>query len=376
MPTVTFMLNDKAVTQAVGRDDSLLTVLRKARRTGLVRTACAPPGSCSHCVVTIDNIPTLACLIKPVSVHGRRVVIGADQNQPFLVQYSGSQLGLRYGITKETLVVGRARSADLRLLDPSVSRTHAKLRATDQGIELENLNSSNGTLVNFNRVGRHRLRHGDIISCGTVLLKFRERLDLESAIQDMLYKLATTDQLTQVFNRRFMIDELDRFVAHFKVQRTAASVILFDLDKFKSVNDLYGHNAGDVVLRGTAAIIADSLRPQDILGRLGGEEFLVILPETSAEEAVGIAERCRQALEAHVFEIQTEKGVKSGAKKSVRHTQTLSLGVAELNDELLTRDELLNAADLCLYKAKDMGRNRVCHMPFAGKKKRKTVAPR
>lgn len=354
---VRFTLNGKAVSQPIGRDDSLLTVLRKARKAGLVRSACAPPGSCSHCVVEISGIPTLACLIKPISVEGKEIATFADQNRPFLVQYSGSQLGRRLDITKEVLVVGRAAKADLRLLDPSVSRTHAKLTATQQGVELENLNTSNGTLVNFNRINKHRLRHGDVISCGTVLLKFRERLDLESAIQDMLYTLATTDQLTQVFNRRFMIDELDRFVEHYRRSQIPVSIILFDLDKFKSVNDEYGHNAGDLVLKGAADVVTESIRPQDIFGRLGGEEFLIILPETKVKDALVIAERCRQALEKESFEVSYEQG---GAKRRKRLRQTLSLGIAELTADIASRDELLHAADLCLYKAKETGRNRVC----------------
>lgn len=359
MGNVVFKLNGKSVNQPVGKDDSLLTILRKARKTGLVRSACAPPGSCAHCVIAVEGIPTLACLIRPESVAGRNVTIDADQNQPFLVQYSGAQLGRRYDLTKKSLILGRARTADLRLLDPSVSRTHARLHATESGVELENLNTSNGTLVNFNRITNHKLRHGDIISCGTVLLKFRERLDLESAIQDMLYKLATTDQLTQVFNRRFMIDELDRFVAHFAVSKVPASVIMFDLDKFKSVNDQFGHNVGDQVLRGTSDLVADSIRPQDIFGRLGGEEFLVIMPETSGVEALAIAERCRVALEKHLFDVVYSE---NGVKKKKKIQQTLSLGVAELTAAIATRDEVLNAADLCLYKAKDTGRNRACYV--------------
>lgn len=355
MPPIDFKLNGKTVHQPVGREDSLLTVLRKVRKTGLVRSACAPPGSCSHCVVAVDGIPTLACLVRPGAVKGRTIQIGADQTRPFLIQYSGSQLGRRYDIAKDALVIGRGKEADLRIPDPSVSRVHARIVASDQGIEVENLNTSNGTHVNFNRVNKHRLRHGDVISCGTVLLKFRERLDLESAIQDMLYKLATTDQLTQIFNRRYMIDELDRFVAHFQAIGTKASLILIDLDHFKSVNDRYGHNAGDVVLKGAAKVVAKQMRPQDIFGRLGGEEFLVILPETDGSEALAIAERCRTAMEQFPFDIVYEQ---KGAKKKARLKQTLSLGVAEIGPACATRDDALNAADLCLYKAKDTGRNR------------------
>lgn len=366
MPPIDFKLNGKTVHQPVGREDSLLTVLRKVRKNGLVRSACAPPGSCSHCVVSVDGIPTLACLVRPATVKGRKIQIGADQTRPFIIQYSGSQLGRRYEIDKETLMIGRGKEADLRLPDPSVSRVHARILASEAGIDLENLNTSNGTHVNFNRINKHRLRHGDVISCGTVLLKFRERLDLESAIQDMLYKLATTDQLTQVFNRRYMIDELDRSVAHFQSSNVRASVILMDLDHFKSVNDRYGHNAGDVVLKGAAKVIAKQMRPQDIFGRLGGEEFLVILPETEGTEAMAIAERCRTAMEDFLFDLVYEQ---KGAKKKTRHKQTLSLGVAEIGPESATRDDVLNAADLCLYKAKDSGRNRAVLHGNAGKRR-------
>lgn len=169
-------------------------------------------------------------------------------------------------------------------------------------------------------------------------------------MQKKLLQMATIDALTGIANRRFFIqigeEEASRAVRY----NHTYSVMIMDIDHFKRVNDTYGHPAGDEVLRNLAAIGSGALRSADIIGRLGGEEFGVILPETAADAAFLVAERLRRAFETAVVKLEDGQEV----------TFTVSIGVttkAALNESF---DEMLKKADRALYVAKDSGRNRVC----------------
>jgi two-component system cell cycle response regulator len=163
-----------------------------------------------------------------------------------------------------------------------------------------------------------------------------------------LKKLSITDGLTELFNHRHVHQLL-----HEEFERSARTgesiaVVMMDLDRFKAVNDTYGHPTGDVILYETAKILQDTAREIDMVGRYGGEEFIAILPETDEEPAANFAERVRRAVEEHVF--------RDGATE-VR--MTVSCGVASLHEGVDGPEGLLKAADEALYQAKHGGRNRV-----------------
>ena len=169
------------------------------------------------------------------------------------------------------------------------------------------------------------------------------------ALEQELHRDARTDLLTGLDNRRSM-QELGRTAVKL-ARRTGApvSLVLCDFDRFKDVNDKYGHEAGDSVLMQTAAILRNQLRDSDVVGRWGGEEFVVLMPATHASGAVGVAERLRTAIAETRFELVAEK-------------QTISLGVATsqtIVDPGFEWDLLLKEADQRLYRAKREGRNRV-----------------
>ncbi len=130
---------------------------------------------------------------------------------------------------------------------------------------------------------------------------------------------------------------------------------MIDIDEFKKVNDSYGHEAGDLVLQQVAAVVKSSLRETDLLGRMGGEEFAVILPDTALEDAVVLAERARQSIANTYFEI---------AGQVLSKPITISIGVATLTDEILGITDLLRNADAALYRAKHSGRN--CVVVYQG----------
>jgi len=158
-------------------------------------------------------------------------------------------------------------------------------------------------------------------------------------------EMARTDSLTGVLNRRPLLDALEMEIERAERYGRDLSCIMIDLDKFKAFNDTYGHQFGDKVLHRIARVISDHCRTNDHVGRYGGEEFLIVLPETSLEAAVNLAERVRLAVERTTLD-QSQARV------------TLSLGVAELRDGEGSASKLISKADLALLKAKAEGRNR------------------
>ncbi len=163
---------------------------------------------------------------------------------------------------------------------------------------------------------------------------------------EQMETMATTDGLTGLLNHRTFQSKFDEALAHAKRYGRKCSVILTDIDHFKSVNDTYGHPTGDKVLRGVAKILRQKARDTDIVARYGGEEFAIVMPETDAKGALVIAERIREAVMAEVF--QTEMGPLK---------VTLSLGISSFPDHGQEKQALIDLADQCLYFAKRHGRN-------------------
>jgi len=160
-------------------------------------------------------------------------------------------------------------------------------------------------------------------------------------------QLANFDPLTQLSNRRGALAILQHEQARILRKEEPLSIILCDIDHFKKVNDLYGHNAGDAILIALAKIFMSNMREQDSIARWGGEEFLFILPQTTAASAYIVAEKVRVQIQNHVTYYQ-DKEIKV----------TSSMGIEQF-DGIKSIDEVINSADKYLYKAKDTGRNRV-----------------
>jgi diguanylate cyclase (GGDEF)-like protein len=274
-----------------------------------------------------------------------------------LVQYSGAKLGKRYPLTDVSSVVGRSPTVQIIVNEASVSRQHARFVTQADSVLVEDLGSSNGTFVNDVRTdGLVKLNDGDIVRLGTVLLKFFAHDNVDSVMHDKIYRMATIDAGTQIFNKQYLMDALESELKFAKTYNRELAIIYYDLDHFKPVNDTYGHNAGDFILKESAALVKAAVRKEDILGRFGGEEFVIILPNTDGRTATELAERIRQKHEQHVFEIDYEK---NGQKARQNHRQTISMGVSQLLPPIATVAEFLDAADQKLYNSKQSGRNRV-----------------
>lgn len=274
-----------------------------------------------------------------------------------LVQYSGAKLGKRYPLMDAANVVGRSPTVQMIINEASVSRQHARFLLVGDHVMLEDMGSSNGTFINDARVQSSvQLKDGDIIRLGTVLLKFFAHDNVDSVMHDKIYRMATIDAGTQIFNKQYLLDALESEFKFSKAYGRELSIIYYDLDHFKAVNDAYGHNAGDFILKESSSLVKSSLRKDDILGRFGGEEFVIILPNTDSKTAWELAERIRMKHESHPFVFEFEE---RGSKKNAKHRQTISMGVAQLKANIPSPQDFLETADKKLYNSKQTGRNRV-----------------
>ncbi len=168
-------------------------------------------------------------------------------------------------------------------------------------------------------------------------------------VQEELRVLATTDPLTGLLNRRFFIELAEAEIKRSVRYKTSLSVLMIDIDHFKAVNDNYGHKAGDLALMKISSLLKSSLRDIDLVGRYGGEEFIILLPESDKRNSLIIAERIRKKIE------NTEIDINNSEKLH----QTVSIGVAESNPEQqYTLDTLTLQADKALYCSKNTGRNK------------------
>ena len=167
-------------------------------------------------------------------------------------------------------------------------------------------------------------------------------------LMNKLEQQATTDVLTGIHNRLYFMEHAVMTLIECKRKKEGVAVLLFDIDNFKSVNDTYGHSAGDAVLRNAVKRISDLLRPYDLFARYGGEEFILVLSDTDAERAHDVAERIRKAMEEHVT-----------IYESAKISRTISTGVAISNDGSAELQEMIDTADNALYRAKENGKNRV-----------------
>ncbi|MDY7227918.1 GGDEF domain-containing protein [Hyalangium rubrum] len=267
-----------------------------------------------------------------------------------LVVIYGLDLGRKYDLGKPEIIIGRASKADICVDQESVSRNHACITNTKKGVRVRDLGSTNGTFINDDLVeGERELCNGDLVKIGRTIFKFIAGGNIEAAYHDEIYRLTTMDGLTQVHNRRYFDEQLDRELSRSRRYERGLSLVMLDIDRFKHINDTYGHLAGDYVLKQLASTVRVKIRREDVFARYGGEEFAMILPEIDLKGARTFAEKVRQMVEQQQFTFD---------KHSI--PVTVSLGVAEFASEHRGASDLVGAADERLYEAKTGGRNRVC----------------
>ena len=264
---------------------------------------------------------------------------------------TGPTMGCRYPLTDRPLVLGRGEDCDIRLSDHSVSRKHALIEPAPDGYSISDQQSTNGTLVNDRHLeGTRQLQDGDYLRVGNCLYRYLAGGNIEAEYHEEIYRLTILDGLTQIHNKRYLDEFLEREVVRSQRHHRPLSVLALDIDKFKTINDNLGHLCGDFVLRELAGVIRDTVRQEDLFARCGGEEFTVVLVETTKDGAVVVAERIREAVAAHQFHFETTP-----------ISLTISIGlVSTMGDLPVSANRLRNDADQKLYEAKRTGRNRVC----------------
>jgi diguanylate cyclase (GGDEF)-like protein len=264
-----------------------------------------------------------------------------------LIFIAGERIGRKLELRSGNLIVGRDPSSDVMINSDLVSRQHAKFMTHEDRTLLLDLESTNGTYVNDERIRRHELSDSDRIAIGKVVMKYLAAGNAEAGFHDEVNRLVNHDGLTDAFNKRYFEEHLDTATAP---GHGVVSVIVFDADHFKAVNDTYGHAAGDSVLRQLADCARRSIPEGVSLARVGGEEFALLGDGVELEGARVIAEQIRRAVDEHDF-----------CFGDLTIPVTISLGVAELARDSNDKGQaLFERADEQLYRAKQAGRNRVC----------------
>ncbi len=276
-------------------------------------------------------------------------VVRADRGN--LTVIAGPDAGATYTLDINETILGRDPSATLVVNDPSVSRQHARITRDDRAHHfIEDLGSTNGTFVAGRRVRRAALSTGDRLQLGRdTVYRFAVVDREEEEFQRRLYEASMRDTLTELPNRRTLLERLAGEVAHAERTEGELGVLMIDLDHFKSINDKFGHLAGDEVLKAVSHMGTQAIRAGDLFARYGGEEFVVLARDAGLEEAIALAERLRSSILA----IRIEIGAGSIGV-------TVSVGVAVLSECERGDDgaRVLARADARLYIAKLYGRNR------------------
>ncbi|RYZ08116.1 MAG: diguanylate cyclase [Myxococcales bacterium] len=273
-----------------------------------------------------------------------------SKDRHLLVRVRGAELGRVTLLSPERMRVGRSQDSELWLSDDGVSRRHAVLVREGSQYVVEDDGSANGTFVGGVKITRHELKDGDVVQFGPTAV-FRYSLSDEGgeALLRQLYDASVTDALTGAHNREHFDTQLRAEMSYARRHNTDVSLVIFDADHFKKVNDTYGHQVGDAVLVELAKVVRATVRSEDVFARYGGEEFALVLRGIDIEGAGAVADRLRERIAA--LEIPTERG-------PIR--VTVSAGCASLTTSgEKTPEGLISAADKRLYGAKHAGRNRV-----------------
>ena len=270
-----------------------------------------------------------------------------------LVRYVGQPMGEAIPLPAQGLELGRAPESGLCLQEPQVSRRHARLEVSPDlaSVSLWDLSSTNGVFVNGRRlpvtVAAFKLVAEDVVRVGGHAFKLKHMDALERRYHRDILARTTLDPLTGVHNRATILQQLESHVELARRHHRPLSLFLADLDRLKQVNDTFGHRAGDQALEAFGGLIRRRLRSSDPVGRLGGDEFLAVLPETSVELALSAAEDFRRSLAERALTLEDGRAIQISC----------SIGVAELKLEDICGGSLLARADVALYGAKDRGRN-------------------
>jgi diguanylate cyclase (GGDEF)-like protein len=265
-----------------------------------------------------------------------------------LIYPPGPDMGKRFPLDRAEFVLGRGTDCDIQVDRDSVSRRHAKISRTDTSWVVQDLGSTNGSYVNDHPIHEATLRDGDFLKIGAAIFKFLTGANIEVSYHEEIYRMTIVDGLTGVANKRHFLEFLEREMARCMRYGRPLSLVMFDIDHFKQINDQHGHLTGDYVLKEIAKRLTQRIRREEMLARYGGEEFAAVLPETARQGAMEFGEQIRQLVAREPFEFEGD-----------RLPVTISVGVAVFEGQPLDPPTFIKQADENLYRAKRSGRNRV-----------------
>ena len=282
-----------------------------------------------------------------------------DSSLPlYLIMVSGGIPGAMIRLASEGTRLGRSPENTYQLHEVSVSRHHAAIDIDAQGaVRVTDVGSTNGTFLNGRRLRPHtpfRLKDGDRLQLGSAVIFKFVRLDpCDEQFQREMFERTVRDGLTGLYNRSFFMNQVGPLAEFGALRGLGLAILMLDIDHFKRINDGFGHDVGDLVLREVANVLRDATRPEDLVARYGGEEFVLALPVAAPDQATERSERIRACLAAR--RITAGSGV-------LRVTASLGLAFAPA-DRPRSPNAMITAADHCLYQAKQSGRDRVVFRP-------------
>lgn len=252
-------------------------------------------------------------------------------------------------LERGTVILGRGQDADIRFEDELVSRRHCALSFDGSSVTVEDLGSTNGTFVDGNFVHKQVLDSDNRLQIGKMVLKVAYKDPSEEAFSREIYEAATTDSLTGLLNRQAFMDRSAGELIYARRNNAFVHVLMIDVDNFKRVNDTWGHQCGDLVLKEVARLLSEEKRDSDLLSRYGGEEFLLLMGGITPEDAKKRAEKLRNSIAQHIFSwMDTVIPV------------TISIGISSRQGfDIKQINDLIAESDKLLYIAKDCGKNQV-----------------
>lgn len=294
---------------------------------------------------SVDDITDHTIITHIPNLSGKK-----GERQPYILFQKGPLMGKMLLLQEGRVTLGRSEEADITINDAGISRKHLKLEFKNSKTFAEDLGSTNGTFINGERITKQELRHEDKIQISSsTLIKYIYADKLDESTQQELYNMGHLDALTNAYNRRHFLDRLAGEFSFAERRATPLSLAFIDIDRFKEVNDTYGHPAGDFVLMRLAKLSRSVIREEDLFARFGGEEFILLLKGTDAPGAKILAERLRRLVAEHDFMFD---------KKKI--PITISIGLATYDKKNFKNEQaLIKAADKCLYESKHQGRNLV-----------------
>lgn len=301
----------------------------------------------AHSFLSDDQDRTVHRMATPTADSTKQSTIA--ELTPYVVVLFPMEHHQSIALIDGMLTIGRSQEAMLQIPDEMISRVHCEIRRMGRHVFLRDNNSTNGTFVDGAPFKEGEVFPGNRIQIGSAVLKIDLKDPSEVERDKALFEAATTDALTKLPNRRFFLERAQAECSLARRERRMTHAFLIDVDKFKNVNDTWGHAAGDFILKEVARTLAKVRREEDLIARFGGEEFIFFTSGIDAIQAKTFGERIRSAVETHkiVWEDQL-----------INITISIGLQSSVLTDHD-TLDSLIAAADANLYQAKRNGRNQV-----------------